>query len=588
MALNDAAPSPNVPLANAPLTERAEVLAARLWPTLLLVMVAGLVLLPLAALLFGSLRSDSPGAPGAVYTLGNIRDVYLGLVGDGWTGEATFNSVLFAIPVTLLATAGGVSLAWLVMRTDMPGRRVFEILLLLPMLYSPLVGVIGWTVLADPRAGLLNTAAGVLFGTTGPWIDVYSRTGIIWVMTFYFMPYAFLMNVGTFRAMDPALEEAASVSGAHLGKRLFSITLPVMATSIAAAALFIFTLALEQFAIPGFLGSHVRIDTLAYAIYRRTNAYPNDLPGAAAAGTLLVLMSALTLYLYRRLTRRAERFVTVTARGYRPATTTLGRLKPVAVAFAGLVFVLGSALPLSAVLFRAFLPVRTTNIDLSLFGFGNFSQLMEATDIRIGLMNSLMLSAGAATLCGVVGFVIALGVIRNRRSKAITTADYLIAMPIGIPGTVFGVGMLWAYVASPLYLTIWILLLAFVIRYSVYAVRSMSAGIIQIDRALEEAAVVSGAPPARAFLFVDVPLLKPVIAALWLMVFLIVMRELSVSVILYSPTSVTLPILTWSYLNDGSYGIASALSILQLVVVGAVVIVFRWLFGVDVRARTQE
>ena len=158
----------------------------------------------------------------------------------------------------------------------------------------------------------------------------------------------------------------------------------------------------------------------------------------------------------------------------------------------------------------------------------------------------------------------------------------------GIPGTVFGVGMLWAYVSTPLYLTLWILMLAFVIRYLVYGVRTSSNGLMQIDRTLEEAATVAGAAPLRGFLFVNLPLLKPVIASTWLLVFMIVMREISASIILSGVNSVTLPILTWGYLVDGSYGIASALSILQLLIVGAIVLAFRWLFGIDVRTRSHD
>jgi iron(III) transport system permease protein len=147
--------------------------------------------------------------------------------------------------------------------------------------------------------------------------------------------------------------------------------------------------------------------------------------------------------------------------------------------------------------------------------------------------------------------------------------------------------MLWAYVGTPIYLTLSILLLAFVTRYSVYGVRTLSAGIMQIDKSLEEAAMISGATSFRTFLAINMPLLRPVLASIWLLVFMIVMRELSASIILYGPGSVTLPILTWGYLNDGFYGIASALAILQVVFVAAVVVVFRWLFGVEIKTGSR-
>ena len=214
-------------------------------------------------------------------------------------------------------------------------------------------------------------------------------------------------------------------------------------------------------------------------------------------------------------------------------------------------------------------------------------RLFQAEDMMLGLRNSVVLAVGAATICALLGLLFAYRMVR-RNSRPLAVADYLIAMPIGIPGTVFGVGMLWAYVSTPLYLTLWILMLAFVIRYLVYGVRTSSNGLMQIDRTLEEAATVAGAAPLRGFLFVNLPLLKPVIASTWLLVFMIVMREISASIILSGVNSVTLPILTWGYLVDGSYGIASALSILQLLIVGAIVLAFRWLFGIDVRTRSHD
>src|SRR3546814_16062748 len=132
------------------------------------------------------------------------------------------------------------------------------------------------------------------------------------------------------------------------------------------------------------------------------------------------------------------------------------------------------------------MPVRTGAVDFSALDFGNFSVLWTSVDSRLGVFNARWLAGGAATLCAALGFVLAIAVVRRPDSRPIAIADYLMAMPIGIPGTVFGVGMLWAYVGSPIYLTVWILLLAFVIRYTVYAVRNMTAGVVQVDRALEE------------------------------------------------------------------------------------------------------
>lgn len=546
-----------------------------------------MVLTPLGALLFGAVRTHSPGSRRATFTAANLDAVYGGLFSGGWTQSATLNSISLALPVMIIACAIGVFLAWAVTRTDMPGRRTFEIAFLLPMLYSPLVGVIGWSVLADPQAGVLNTAWKFTTGAAQPLINIYSYAGIVWVMVLYFIPYAFILNVGAFRSMDPALEEAAAVSGASLWRRLAHVTLPIMVGSVAASALFIFTLALEQFAIPGFLGSHIRFDTLAYAIYLRTNTYPSDLPGAAAAGTLLLILSAVGLYWYRCLTRRSEKFVTVTGRGYKPGVTLLGGMRYALFAACLLVCLAGIALPLGAVALRALLPVRTTGLDLTTLGFGNFEQLFAAEDILLGLRNSVYLGAGVATLCAVLGLALSFRIVRGK-NRAMGLADYLIAMPIGIPGTVFGVGMLWAYVGTPLYLTLWILMLAFVTRYLVYGVRTLGTGMIQIDKTLEEAATVSGANPLRTFMFVNLPLLRPVIASAWLLVFMIVMREISASVILYGVKSVTLPILTWSYLVDGSYGLASALAIVQLLIVGSIVLLFRWGFGVDVKTRSTD
>jgi len=233
------------------------------------------------------------------------------------------------------------------------------------------------------------------------------------------------------------------------------------------------------------------------------------------------------------------------------------------------------------------MPVRTTVLDLTSLNFKNFSTLFNSQDILIGLKNSVLLGVATAFICAALGLWISYQIIRQK-SKLMSTAEYLVSLPIGIPGTVFGIGMIWAYVGTPLYLTIWILLLAFVTRYMVYGVRMIGNGLSQIDRVLEEAARVSGASPLQSFWQINLPLLKPVLSSMWLLVFMIVMREVSASVILYGVDSVTLPILTWTYLFDGNYGTASALSILQLIIVALIVALCRLTLGTKLNSNAVD
>jgi iron(III) transport system permease protein len=346
-------------------------------------------------------------------------------------------------------------------------------------------------------------------------------------------------------------------------------------------------LALEQFTIPGYLGAHIRYTTLSYNIYLRTNAFPADLPGAAAGGTILLLLSSAGLYMYRRMTKMAGKFTTITARGYKPAVIDLGRMRHVLLAFCIATVFVECLIPLGAVLMRAFMRVRTIGIDFSVINLENFNELFSISYFSQGLKNSLVLGFTSAAFIVALGMLLSVWIVR-RKSRPIALTDYLIAMPIAIPGTVFGVGMLWAYIRTPLYMTLSILLLSYVVRYAVYGVRMFSAGLMQTDKALEEAARISGASPLRAFLRIDLPLMRPIVGSCMLITFLAVMRELSASVILYGATTTTLPILTWNMLNEGYYGTASCLAVVQVGIVGLVVVIAQYAFGISVVDRVMK
>lgn len=558
------------------------------WQTALVLGVFWLVFGPLGSLFYGAVRTGTPGAPDTTFTIANLAAVYVGIVSGGPWQTALLNSLLIAGSVSVVAVALGAHLAWLVARTDIPGRRFIEIALIAPLFYSTLVSLIGWIMLAAPRSGYINQFWRYLTGSEGTLVNVNSFAGIVFVMAIQFIPYVMLMSIGLMRSMDRVLEEAAAVSGASLWTSLRTVTLPILMPGIAAAGLYVFVLALEVFSVPGILGSNIRLNTLAYSLYQYVTGFSADLPLAAAGSTLLLGLTGLALLLYRHFTRVASRYVTVTGSGYQPsAGVRLGIYRYPAMLLCILFVLITSVLPLLAVVVRSLMRVRVMDFDFRAIGLGNFRELFATGYFVEGLKNSILLSVSAATICMILGLILGFWKVR-RPGWVITLCDYLVSIPIALPGIILGVGLLWTYVFTPLYLTLWLLLLAMVTRYTGMGMQMVGTGLMQVHRSLEEVAAVSGASTTQTVRTVSLPLLKPVLASLWLLVFLLTARELSASIMLYGIGTATLPILTWQYLSDGLYGTASALAVVQVVAISAIVAAFRLTLGIDVKMTARN
>lgn len=560
--------------------------AAGSWTWLLLLVVSLLVLFPIGALFFGSIREGTPGTPDAGFTLEYLSATFLGVVTGARVQTAAWNSLSVAFPATILATSIGVALAWLVARTDIPMRRTIEILAIAPMFYSALVGIIGWTILAGPRSGWLNIWYVTLTGSESGPFNIYTYWGIVFVMTLFYVPFAYMLNIGTLRSMDPAQEEAAAVAGASFWQRVWRIVLPSAFPSIAASTIFIFILALEQFSIPGYLGSDIRFRTLAYEVYLYTDKFPSNPSLAAAHGILLASVSLLFLIAYRRLTSRADKYVTVTSRGFKPSRMKLGALRTPALVVVLLFGFISMIVPLAAIVLRSLMQARTVGINFDNLTLGGYRDLFGAQYFSLGVKNSLMFSGVGATVVICLGLAIGWANV-HRRSRRVALSDYLISIPIALPGTVFGIGVFWAYIGTPIYRTVTLMVLAFVIRYTVFGSRAATTGLMQLDKSLQEAARVSGASAVRSFLRVEVPLLRATLTAAWLLVFLSIMRELAASILIYGPRTRTLSILTWNYLEDGFFGIASAMAVMQVLIVGVIVLVFKIVFKDEVKLGGQ-
>lgn len=544
----------------------------------LLVVVFWICLGPLLSLIYGAIRTGTPGEPGSTFTAEHVRTIYLGLFQSGPWQHAVADSFMLAVSVSIIAVAVGTLLAWLVVRTDLPHKRAFEIVLILPLFYSSLIELIGWTMLASPRSGYINVLWRLMTGTDSTAVDIYTLTGIIFVMSTQFIPYVILISIGQMRSMDGVFEEAAAVAGARLWIIMRTVTLPILLPGIAAAGMYVFVLSMEVFTVPGLLGTRINLDTVAYNLYENVVGFSAKLPLAAAGGTFMLLIAAIALLIYRSLTSMGQRYVTVGGRGFKSGPIALGKYRAPVLALCCLFVLITTILPFVAVVLRSLMKVRGDT--LGALSLDNFSDLLSAPYFMPAVTNSLLLSFAAATVCTILGIGLAVWKVRNP-DPVVKVCDYLISIPIALPGIILGIGLLWSYVATPLYMTLGILLLVMVTRFTGLGSQVASSGLMQIDRSLEEAASISGASALRARLSITIPILKPVIASMWLLVFLMTARELSASVMLYGIGSETLPILTWKYLADGLYGTSSALAVVQVLGITVVVVLFRLMVGTD-------
>ena len=533
--------------------------------------VAYLVLSPLAMLFYGSVRTAPPGAPGA-FTLANFREIlsarYL---------AALENTLVLGVSAALLCTIVGTALAWLVFRTDLPGRRVLAVVITSTFYFPSFLTAESWGILLAPKSGLLNNLARLLLPELEG-LNIYSLAGMVWVTTLAYVPYTFLFLAGPFQSMDPALEEAAAMSGASRARVLFTVSLPLVSYAILSGALLTFVLAVGLFGVPAILGMPGQIYVLVTQIYSLLEFYPSNYQVAAALAVLLMGVTAVAVWLQRYVTgRRAH--TTITGKGYRPRTLRLGPVRWVAFAFCVGYFVLAVLLPTLALVYVSLQRFYTGTLDLSRVTLHNYREILFDYPITWrAFRNSLVLSAGGATIGIALSALVSYMVVKGRmRTRGVL--ETLTMLPAAVPGLVISVGLLWAYVQSPIYGTILILLVSYVTHYLPQGFRVVSSNLVQMHDDLEESARVSGASWLRTLKDVVLPLVRPALASGWLLLFVVFFRELSSAVLLYSHGNEVLSVAIWDLHQNGNLGMLAALAVLMLLIVYGVFFVLQAVTG---------
>jgi iron(III) transport system permease protein len=525
--------------------------------------VAWLALVPLGFLLWQSFMTPASAAAEAEFTFRNYLEVYT----SSETLRLFGNSTIYALGSSILALVIGTGLAWVCERTNTPFKSFFYALSIVPMFMPGILFVTAWIMLASPNIGIFNLLLQRAFDTSYVFVDIYTLTGMMWVDGIQHAPLAFLLMSATLKTMDPSLEESALMSGASVFAVARRITLKLALPAAAAAFLILFVRALESFETPALLGLPVGIEVFTSAIWEALHGYPSDIGLGSTYAVTLLALTAGGIYWQSRLARNAGRYATVTGKGFRPRVMDLGRWRYVTAGLFILYSLLVIGLPFLVLLWSSmqrYYSVPSWDA-LQNISFDSYRAVLAFPSVGTAVWNSVMLALASATAVMLLTAVICWIVLRTQiRGRWIL--DNIATMPLVMPGIVLGLSIMICYlvIGGGIYGTIWILLIAYMTRFLPYGMRFNSSAMLKIHKELEESAALSGASWFTTFYRVVLPLLKPGLIAGWIYIVIISVRELSSSILLYSPGSEVIAVVLWELWQNGQYTQLSAFGVMLI------------------------
>ena len=518
---------------------------------------------PLMMLLYGSIRSAPIGEPGATYTIQNYVKAYF----DKEFYLLFLNSIYYAIGVCSVTFVIGTFLAWVSERTNTPFKKLFVVMALIPFIIPGILSTIAWILLLSPKIGLINLVIKGVLGLESAPFNVYSMWGMIWAESIHLYPLVFLLMSAAFRNMDTSLEEAALTAGSSTVGTFGRITLPLMRPAMFSVMLIVFIRGIEAFEVPALIGVPAKISVFTTKIFLAIHQFPSDFGLAGAYAVTLLGISTVGVLIYGKITRREERYATVTGKGYRPRVIDLGVWKYLTCAISFLIFFLAVIMPVFVLLWSSFIPYYgVPSWELAeKMTWANYKYILNYPLAATAFKNSFYLSVGSATIVMLLTSVIAWVTVKTKLPGR-AFLDTLTFIPIAMPGIVLGVSLIWVYltIPIPIYGTIWVLLLAYITKYIPYGIRAASASMIQINKELEEASLTAGGTWFQTFRKVILPLLMPGFTAGWIYISIIALRELSTSILLYSYNSTVLSIMAFDLWEGGQYTYVCALGVMMV------------------------
>ena len=500
------------------------------------------------------------------------------------TYEALLNSLILSGGVTVTGTIIGTLFAWLVTRTDLPFKRAMKLLFLVPFMLPAFIGALAWKMLLSPRAGYINRLFMDVFGFDGPLFDIYSYAGIILVETMYLFPFVFIQVSGALERMDPTLEESARISGADLFTITRKITIPLVMPSILSGALLIMLYSMAHFGTVAVLGVETGIYNIPTLIYEKIHQSAGSFESirtATVLATVLVATAALILWLQNKVLNKG-RYQIIAGKSFRPSQLKLRGLRIPILIFCLIYIGLTIVLPTVTIFLVGGLKTYGLPFSLENLTWENYRHILFEWDLTRGsIWNSVSLGLTAALITMFAGVIISYVIVKMKvRGKGIL--EFLGMLPFSVPGSVIALGVILAWSGKfgvNLYNTVWIILIAYIARYMAFSLKANSAALEQVHDSLVEAARAAGATMGQALRDIVIPLVRPGMMAAFFLIFLPALRELTVSVLLYGPTTRTIGVAIYTLNEDGETVYSAALAGIALIIIVTGEVLIKRLIG---------
>ena len=560
----------------------------RLWAfdgsKVLLSGVAGMAVLAIVGLLtmivWMSLRTGVPGQSSS-YTLNN----YTQLLTDPYTYRVMMTTLGFAAVTIAVSVPLGFLFAWFIERTDLRHKVLAMSLLGSGILFPTFLKAMGWVFLLHPRIGIINIFLMQLFGLQSAPLNIATLVGIGFVEGLTLTPLAYVMVSAALRSMNPALVEAANIHGVSKLRTLLRVELPLVWPALISAMIWMVTVAIAAFDVPGVIGMANNIFTFSTAVYFMIN--PNEgLPRyglSGAYGTIMVGVSLILMIPYFTALKQSHRYQIISGKSYQCRPIELGRWRLLGWGLLSLYLLIAFVLPLMAIFWVSLLPYVQipSRQALSVASFERYAAITFDSALMQAALNTLLLMIAVPTLIVAISAAISWLVTRSRMTGRVVL-DAIAFLPHPVPHLLFALAI--AYVALlvsdviPLYGTIFVLLAVYVVCWISFGTRVLNNSMIQVHRELEEAAQVGGVSTFRTLWKVILPLIRPAVVYVWIWTSLSAYRELTMAVLLASPKSQVLSTYIWGQWHGGGLGDAAAIAVIMMAIMSPLVATF-WVFA---------